>query len=159
MSNRSISNNNKTILNTTYYKILNNLSITKTLNFTISNESFIINMTKSTLNYTVLNHSRIVNGSDTVLNSTSNILNRDIDYTIKYHNGSFTLINITYNNTKLFISYNYTRIKEDRKGIWNWIDLYNCSNIFEIPYFYFASICNECYFKENQLDNYNVIIE
>ena len=44
-------------------------------------------------------------------------------------------------------------------GIWNWWGLTSCSSRFEIPYVFFSSICVDCFFDINQLDNFNIITE
>jgi len=41
-------------------------------------------------------------------------------------------------------------------GFWNWADLNNCSNRFEIPWFYFSSICADCV-KTDEYDETNLI--
>jgi len=40
--------------------------------------------------------------------------------------------------------------------VWNWVDLNNCSNRFEIPYFYWAAICTDCVLTED-FDETNLI--
>ena len=172
-------------------------------NATIINESINIELMKGNINSSILAYYPV--NSESVRNATNPfaLLNPDIDYRMDYSKKNFTLINETFNNTNLYITYNYTnstllfygmqfginysyysygfdynndftfklntsyqKIVENisvnllaypNKGIWNWVNLANCISRFEIPWFYFASTCTDCYFNEPQLDNYNII--
>jgi hypothetical protein len=43
------------------------------------------------------------------------------------------------------------------KGIWNWWNLSDCTNRFELPWVYFVAICDDCVYDEDDFDNYNII--
>jgi len=159
-SNRSASDDTNFILNQSYQKILANISTFKRLNFTSTNESINVTMFVGFPNSTFLNHS-IEEGSDAVRNASiiDRLLVRDAEYTINYTTGNFTLLNVSFNDTLLYITYNFTEPNINSKSIWNWWDLYSCSNRFEIPYVYFSAQCSDCVFDERNLDLFNLIIE
>ncbi len=87
-------------------------------------------------------------------------------------------INITYTNssnqsnpadTIFILNETYVKILDNvsidtgsnifYKGIWNYINLFNVSNRFELAYVYFTTICSDCVFDERYLDNFFTIIE
>ena len=71
------------------------------------------------------------------------ILNRNSDYRINFTDGNFTLLNSSYNMTKLLVNYNFTKVTP-WKGIWNWWDLSNCTKRFVIPTPTFQIYCEGC---------------
>ncbi len=161
-SNRSSATINSFFLNTTYQKILNNISLINISKVTQINESINITINRTVGNSTILNYSGIQPNEESVRNNSEPyyLLYRNIDYRINYTTSNFTLINISFNQSALRITYNHTVTIPNSKGIWNWWDLYNCSQRFYIPYIYFTSICSDCYFENGtQLDRFNKIIE
>ena len=103
-----------------------------------------LNGTNASANFTFI-RLLIVNEQFSMRNSTgANILlNRDIDYKINFTSGNFTLINSTFNMTKLFATYNYS-ISTPWKGIWNFWDFTNCTKRFIIPKVIFQTYCQGC---------------
>ena len=70
-------------------------------------------------------------------------LNRNSDYRINFTTGNFTLLNLSYNMTNLFATYNFSQ-STPWKGIWNWWDLTNCTRRFLIPRVEFTAYCKNC---------------
>jgi hypothetical protein len=68
-------------------------------------------------------------------------------------------VNFTFRLNESYQQINKNITVDNSAGVWNWWDLYGCSNRFELPYVFFASICSDCYFQQNMLDNFTVIIE
>jgi hypothetical protein len=88
-------------------------------------------------------------------------------------NETISCLNVTYSNesnissptsTTFILNQSYQKILSNisissSKGIWNYWNLYDCPNIFEIPYVFFSAICTDCYFDDTQLDYYRIIEE
>ena len=75
------------------------------------------------------------------------------------------------NSVAFFVSYETTERNFPRKtgspgteqnngscGMWNWVDLENCTSRYEIPWFYFSAICTDCVRTDN-FDETNLIVE
>ena len=160
-SNRSYTPALNFILNTSYQNISRNITLLRTLNFTQANETINISMFLLSANSSPLNHT-IMENQEFVINISSPYANltRNVDYRINYSTGNFTLLNLSFNATGIFISYNHTKKTESWEGSWNWWDLNNCnSSRFLIPWAYFSASCVDCYVKESYLDNFNIIRE
>lgn len=132
------------ILNTSLQLILTNISkeyyqknrINQSINTTMngtdkSNSTFIVPLI-------VDEHLTIINASEPYIR-----LKRNSDFRINFTSGNFTLLNATYNMTKLYASYNYS-VSTPYKGIWSWWDLYNCTQRFIIKPVVFQSYCKDC---------------
>ena len=132
-------------VNTSFKLILSNISTIGKLNFTVTNETINMTINSTITNSTLLNRSSIRFNQTTVVNySGTPTLIRDREYKIDWDKGNFTLLNSTYNQSRLYITYNYTREKVSWKGIWNYWDLRNCTGRYIIPEFVFRSYCTDC---------------
>lgn len=75
----------------------------------------------------------------------------DRDYTFK--------LNLSYQKIIHNISVDLDNPEIASRSIWNWWNLYNCTSAMEFPWFYFSSICTDCYFNTEFLPETNLIIE
>jgi len=89
-----------------------------------------------------------------------------LDIYVKSNETIDSCLNVTFSNTTAKVDgfvYNetYERIlsnitinpdKDNSRSIWQFIDLSGCSDRFLLPYFYFTSICSECYFDAAHLE-------
>ncbi len=98
-----------------------------------------------------------------------------IDIYVKTNETMLACLNVTYVNesnrssssaTSFILNQTYQKILTNisvnlsaypNKGIWNWWDLYSCTQRFYLPWFYFSAICTDCYYDITQLDYYNII--
>ena len=102
-----INNNHTFKLDQTWQKIQKNVSLLTDFKSTQVNETFNFTMLSGNSNSTLLNHT-IINPEIEVINDSSDELIINQDYSINFTDGNFTLLNITFNATELFISYNFT---------------------------------------------------
>ena len=163
-SNRSNPANNLIKLNISWQKIETNITLPGVNNFTQINES--VNMTINSTsgpNTTNLNNSSVIlNLQEEVRNASSPFvqLNRNVDYRINYTTGNFTLINVSYNQTRLFVTYNHTKEIVSWERNWNWVDLYSCTSGLYLPWFHFAGICTDCVItNRTNFNDFNLITE
>lgn len=83
----------------------------------------------------------------TYVNSSNQSNSADLNFVL---NQSYELI---LNN----LTVNFTGSSRTDKGIWNYIDLYNITNRFVMPWVFFAAHCDECVVDKDDFDNYNII--
>ena len=115
--------------------------------------------------------------STPIWNLTNEAYDEDINIYVKTNESLNLCYNITFSNSSNQSNYvsdinfelnkSYQLIAANisvnldafpNKGIWNWVNLDNCSNRFEIPWFYYAAMCSDCYFTNGtQLDRFNII--
>ncbi len=68
-------------------------------------------------------------------------------------------LNTTYQKILTNITATTITTPNTHKGIWNWWDLYGCTNRFELPWVHFSSICSDCVFNQEFLPELNLIVE
>ena len=83
-----------------------------------------------------------------------------INYSLFVHdfdlNQNFTFqLNQSYQ--KILTNISVDTVNFPSRGIWNWWNLRDCSNRFEIPWFFFSAICEDCVFKASYLGNLSII--
>ena len=138
------SNKSGIIANTSFQRILENISILFQQKENI-NKTVNITMNGSDASNSTFLSALIVNEQFQLVNATSPFtsLNRNSDFRINFTSGNFTLLNNTFNMTSLFATYNYST-KINYKGIWNFWDFRNCSGRYIIKPVVFQAYCQRC---------------